>query len=157
MNKGQSSKRPRGHRGNGRRPNGGRNANFESSGPQGKIRGTAYQVIEKYQALGRDALTLGDRVAAENFFQHAEHYYRVMAANGGADQRGGRNLGGQQNRQALGEEQQPRIQDPQPAKEADVEKPAHVEVASGTAIEKEPKVKVEESSPDASEAEATTG
>ena len=84
MKQGQSPKRPRGHRGNGRRPSGGRNANFESSGPQGKIRGTAYQVIEKYQALGRDALTFGDRVAAENYFQHAEHYYRVMAANGGA-------------------------------------------------------------------------
>ncbi len=102
-------------------------------------------MIEKYQALGRDALTLGDRVAAENFFQHAEHYYRVMAANGGADQRGGRNSGVQQNRQAVGEEQQPRIQDPQLAKEADVEKPVHAEVASGAAIEKEPKGKGEES------------
>ena len=90
MKQGQSTKRPRGHRGNGRRPTGGRNSNFESSGPQGKIRGTAYQVIEKYQALGRDALTFGDRVAAENYFQHAEHYYRVMVANDGAEQRGAR-------------------------------------------------------------------
>ena len=78
MKPSQPTKRPRGHRGNGRRPNGGRNSNFESSGPQGKIRGTAYQVIEKYQALGRDALTFGDRVAAENYFQHADHFARVL-------------------------------------------------------------------------------
>lgn len=110
MKQGQSTKRPRGHRGNGRRPSGGRNSNFESSGPQGKIRGTAYQVIEKYQALGRDALTFGDRVAAENYFQHAEHYYRVMAANGGAEQRGGRNSSQQQNRPP----QQQGQQQPQP-------------------------------------------
>jgi len=153
MNKGQSSKRPRGHRGNGRRSNGGRNANFESSGPQGKIRGTAYQVIEKYQALGRDALTFGDRVAAENFFQHAEHYYRVMAANGGADQRGNRNSGVQQNRQVAGEEQQPRTQESQ---EVDVEKLVQVEAASEADAEKGPKVQAEESVPESSEAEATT-
>ena len=78
MKPSQPTKRPRGHRGNGRRPNGGRNSNFESSGPQGKIRGTAYQVIEKYQALGRDALTFGDRVAAENYFQHADHFTRIL-------------------------------------------------------------------------------
>ena len=83
MKQGQSTKRPRVHRGNGRRPSGGgRNSNFESSGPQGKIRGTAYQVIEKYQALGRDALTFGDRVAAENYFQHAEHYARLLIESG---------------------------------------------------------------------------
>ena len=99
MKPSQPTKRPRGHRGNGRRPNGGRNSNFESSGPQGKIRGTAYQVIEKYQALGRDALTFGDRVAAENYFQHAEHYYRVMVANGGLEQRNARPSGQQQHRQ----------------------------------------------------------
>lgn len=55
---------------------------FESSGPEGKIRGSAYQVIDKYQALARDALAAGDRIAAENYLQHAEHYYRVLAANG---------------------------------------------------------------------------
>ncbi len=95
----QPTKRPRGHRGNGRRPNGGRNSNFESSGPQGKIRGTAFQVIEKYQALGRDALTFGDRVAAENYFQHAEHYYRVMVASGELEQRSARPPNQPQNRQ----------------------------------------------------------
>ena len=88
--KSPNSKRPRGYRGNGRRPGfHGRGSNFESNGPEGKIRGTAFQVIEKYQALAQDALSAGDRIGAENFFQHAEHYYRVVAANGW-DQRGQR-------------------------------------------------------------------
>lgn len=83
MKQSQNPRRSRGHRG-GRRPGQqGRNTNFESNGPDGKIRGNAHQVIEKYQALGRDALTAGDRIAAENYFQHAEHYFRVMNANGG--------------------------------------------------------------------------
>lgn len=67
-------------RGNGKRHSG-RNNSFESSGPDGKIRGTAQQVFDKYQALGRDALSSGDRVAAEGFFQHAEHYFRIIAAD----------------------------------------------------------------------------
>jgi len=84
MKQSQNPRRTRGHRG-GRRPGqqGGRNTNFDSNGPDGRIRGNASQVIEKYQALGRDALLAGDRIAAENFFQHAEHYFRVMNANGG--------------------------------------------------------------------------
>ena len=55
---------------------------FESSGPSVKIRGNAYQVFERYIALAREAATSGDRIAAENFYQHAEHYFRVMNANG---------------------------------------------------------------------------
>lgn len=83
MKQTQNPRRTRGHRG-GRRPNQqGRNTNFDSNGPEGRIRGNASQVIEKYQSLGRDALLAGDRIAAENFFQHAEHYFRVMNANGG--------------------------------------------------------------------------
>ncbi len=80
----QNQKRSRNFRGNGRRPNfqQPRNSTFESSGPEGKIRGSAYQVIDRYQALARDALSAGDRVAAENYLQHAEHYYRVLAASG---------------------------------------------------------------------------
>lgn len=79
----QNPKRSRNFRGNGRRPNfQPRNSMFESSGPEGKIRGSAYQVIDKYQALARDALSAGDRIAAENYLQHAEHYYRVLMANG---------------------------------------------------------------------------
>lgn len=50
---------------------------FDSNGPDVKVRGSASQVAEKYLALARDALTSGDRIAAENYFQHAEHYFRV--------------------------------------------------------------------------------
>ena len=96
--KGPNTKRPRGYRGNGgngRRPGlHGRGSTFESNGPEGKIRGTAFQVIERYQALAQDALSAGNRIGAENFFQHAEHYYRVVTANGW-DQRGQRPQGQQ--------------------------------------------------------------
>lgn len=51
---------------------------FDSSGPEGKVRGTPQQIIEKYQALHRDAQLSNDRVAAENFAQHAEHYARML-------------------------------------------------------------------------------
>ncbi|WP_092886220.1 DUF4167 domain-containing protein [Roseicitreum antarcticum] len=52
---------------------------FDSSGPDGKVRGTPQQIIEKYQILARDAQLSNDRVAAENFLQHAEHYTRMLA------------------------------------------------------------------------------
>lgn len=52
---------------------------FDSSGPEGKVRGTPQQIIDKYQALARDAQLSGDRVAAENFLQHAEHYLRLLS------------------------------------------------------------------------------
>ncbi|MEF3047390.1 DUF4167 domain-containing protein [Pseudotabrizicola sp. L79] len=52
---------------------------FDSSGPEGKVRGTPQQIIEKYQVLARDAQLSNDRVAAENFLQHAEHYTRMLA------------------------------------------------------------------------------
>ncbi|PZQ99635.1 MAG: DUF4167 domain-containing protein [Cereibacter sphaeroides] len=52
---------------------------FDSSGPEGKVRGTPQQIIEKYQFLARDAQLSNDRVAAENFMQHAEHYTRMLA------------------------------------------------------------------------------
>ena len=81
-------KRQRG-RHNGRRPPQHHNPNipiraqtFDSSGPEVRIRGNAYQVLEKYLALARDAQSAGDRVAAENFYQHAEHYFRLINASG---------------------------------------------------------------------------
>lgn len=52
---------------------------FDSSGPEGKVRGTPQQIIEKYNQLARDAQLGNDRVAAENFQQHAEHYLRMLA------------------------------------------------------------------------------
>jgi hypothetical protein len=53
---------------------------YESNGPDVKIRGTANHVAEKYLQLARDAQTSGDPVSAENYFQHAEHYFRLIAA-----------------------------------------------------------------------------
>ncbi len=77
-------------RGRGRKPGGGGgggggnhnhgNRSLESNGPDVKIRGTAAQIYEKYAQYARDAQSGGDRVKYENYLQHAEHYYRVMAA-----------------------------------------------------------------------------
>ena len=63
------------------RPTGGNVVNrvFDSSGPEGKVRGTPQQIIDKYNQLARDAQLSNDRVAAENFQQHAEHYLRLLS------------------------------------------------------------------------------
>ncbi|WP_117196316.1 DUF4167 domain-containing protein [Rhizobium terrae] len=93
MRPGQQNKRGRG-RGNNNNNNGGggNNNNFnrkggnplsrtyDSSGPDVKIRGTAQHIAEKYAQLARDAQSSGDRVMAENYLQHAEHYNRIIAA-----------------------------------------------------------------------------
>ena len=65
---------------NNRNRSSGNNINrvFDSSGPEGKVRGTPQQIIEKYAQLTRDAQLSNDRVAAENFQQHAEHYARIL-------------------------------------------------------------------------------
>ena len=52
---------------------------FDSSGPEGKVRGTPQQIIDKYNQLARDAQLSNDRVATENFQQHAEHYLRLLS------------------------------------------------------------------------------
>lgn len=68
--------------GGGNNGGGGFNPNrvFDSNGPEVKIRGSAATVYEKYLQLARDANSSGDRVMAENYLQHAEHYYRIVAA-----------------------------------------------------------------------------
>ena len=68
------------NRNNGRRPNPGNVINrvFDSAGPEGKVRGTPQQIIEKYQSLAHDSQLSGDRVSAENFQQHSEHYARLL-------------------------------------------------------------------------------
>jgi len=68
-------------RGRGRRPQNNHNRSFDSTGPDIKIRGTASQVYEKYLQLARDASSSGDRVQAESYLQHAEHYYRIFMAS----------------------------------------------------------------------------
>lgn len=55
-----------------------RNQIFDSNGPDVRIRGTAYQVCEKYLALAKDASSSGDLVLAESYLQHAEHYQRII-------------------------------------------------------------------------------
>ena len=84
MRNGQNNKRMR-NRNNNNNNNNRRGQNpmtrvFESNGPDIKIRGTASHVAEKYVQLARDARSSGDPVAAENYYQHAEHYFRLIAA-----------------------------------------------------------------------------
>src|SRR5579864_8551042 len=84
MRNGQNNKRMR-NRNNNNNNNNRRGQNpmtrvFESNGPDIKIRGTASHVAEKYVQLARDAQSSGDPVAAENYYQHAEHYFRLIAA-----------------------------------------------------------------------------
>jgi len=77
--------RPSKSRSRGKRPNNNNrsmgsviNRVFDSSGPEGKVRGTPQQIIDKYLQLHRDAQLSNDIVAAENFQQHAEHYARML-------------------------------------------------------------------------------
>ena len=83
-----------------------RNHVFDSNGPDLRIRGTAQQLFEKYLQLGRDATSSGDRVMAEGYFQHAEHYFRIINAINQAQQQS------QPNGQANGHAAQP-VQPPQ--------------------------------------------
>ncbi|MDE2182145.1 MAG: DUF4167 domain-containing protein [Alphaproteobacteria bacterium] len=71
-----------GHNGGGGGGGGGFNPNrtFDSNGPEVKIRGSASHIYEKYLQLARDANASGDRIMAENYLQHAEHYFRILAA-----------------------------------------------------------------------------
>jgi hypothetical protein len=81
-------------RSRGRNNNGGgkkhmpqRNQTYDSNGPDIRIRGNAHQVLEKYLTLARDAHAQGDRIAAENYYQHAEHYFRVISSQNQANGR----------------------------------------------------------------------
>ena len=77
MRQGQQNCRGRGR---GRKPQNPLARSFESNGPDVKIRGTAAHIAEKYMSLARDALASGDMIAAESYFQHAEHYNRIIMA-----------------------------------------------------------------------------
>jgi hypothetical protein len=88
MRPGQHNKRSRGRNNNRRHGGGGGggqggnplNRVYESNGPDVKVRGTAQTVADKYLQLGRDAHSSGDTVMAESYYQHAEHYLRLLAA-----------------------------------------------------------------------------
>lgn len=121
MRQGQSGRRPRGRHHNGGHSgghNGGQNGGgqgngnnrprsaaalrhqtFDSNCVDLRVRGNAWQVHEKYQALARDAQASGDRVAAENYLQHAEHYYRIIEAINEATAAEQRSRGGNFNQQ----------------------------------------------------------
>ncbi len=94
MRTGPNNRRPRSRgNGNNRRHSSHRVQNFESSGPESKVRGNAHQLVEKYLQLSRDASSMGDRITAENFSQHAEHYFRMHMGNNAASD--GRQSGSQ--------------------------------------------------------------
>src|SRR5215813_9499808 len=76
----QQNRRMRGRNNNNRKGPNPLTRNYESNGPDVKIRGSAQQIAEKYATLARDAMSSGDRVMAENYLQHAEHYNRIIAA-----------------------------------------------------------------------------
>ena len=80
MRQNPNTRRSRGR--GGRKPGSSRSQVFDSNGPGARVRGNSSQIYEKYQQLARDASSSGDRIAAENFYQHAEHYYRLMEAAG---------------------------------------------------------------------------
>jgi hypothetical protein len=61
---------------------------LDSNGPGVKIRGSAHQIFERYLALAREAMTADDRIAAENLYQHAEHYFRLANASRDGSQQG---------------------------------------------------------------------
>jgi len=85
-------------RGRSRKPGNSLNRSYESNGPEVKIRGNASHIAEKYTNLARDALANSDPVMAENFFQHAEHYNRIVAVaqQNAIQQQAARNEEGQQ-------------------------------------------------------------
>jgi len=137
-----NGKRARGRSGR-RSGGGGPNINraYDSNGPSGKIRGTAAQLVEKYTALARDARAGRDRVLVENYYQHAEHYQRLVnefASTQPAQQPNrddqpnfddddetdgdSENVNGASASSAPGQEEQPTIDGPLPGDEAD-EKP----------------------------------
>jgi hypothetical protein len=81
MRPGNNNNNRRGRNRGPRKPHSGmpsKNQNFDGGGSDTRVRGNVYQVLEKYLQLARDAGVAGDRVAAENFLQHADHYYRVI-------------------------------------------------------------------------------
>ena len=85
MRPNHQNKRMRGRNRGGGGGGGGKGPNpltrsYESNGPDVKVRGTAQNIAEKYLQLGRDAQATGDHVQAESYFQHAEHYFRLIAA-----------------------------------------------------------------------------
>ena len=97
---------------------------FDSSGPEGKVRGTPQQIIDKYNQLARDAQLSNDRVATENFQQHAEHYLRLLSeAQREMDQR--REEQERQNRERQAERDRERVERQEREAEAQPDDPSN--------------------------------
>lgn len=127
-----------GHNNGGQRRGGGGGGNhggvtsrtqvFDSNGPDVRIRGTAWQVHEKYLALAKDAAAVGDHIMAENYLQHAEHYQRIINAFNESQapyvrDTGGTYEEGEQQAAATGEEPQP-LQVVRPSQQQQAQQPA---------------------------------
>jgi len=124
---------------------------FDSNGPEGRIRGNAHQVMEKYLALARDASSQGDRHAAENFYQHAEHYFRLINAyNQNNGQRRPQNLPTPAEDQAeiTGEDEDGEERRPMAAEEMPMEMAPQPEVIAEPVVEAAPEP-VAEAAPEA--------
>ena len=126
-------------RGRNRRNGGGhinRNTTLDSNGPDVRLRGNAFQLYEKYVSLGNDASAAGERISAEAYYQHADHYFRVYSAvTAASEERRGQN-GGAQNRdqsatpQAGQAQEQSQEQAQEQAQAAPAEQAAEAEVAA---------------------------
>lgn len=75
----RNSNRNNGNRNGNRRPQARLNQVYDSNGPEGRVRGTATQIVEKYTTLARDAGASGNKVLQQSFLQHAEHYQRILS------------------------------------------------------------------------------
>ena len=164
MKQSSNSRRSRG-RGVGKRQP--KNSNFDSNGPEVRVRGSAQQVYEKYLTLARDALAVDDRIASENYFQHAEHYFRILGAQetgenrenregggeGGRDNNRDNNRDGGLNQRGRGP-QQPVNQPEAVAEDAPV--PAEQPVVSDLAGAEQPSVEMPPQSGDAAPVEAAS-
>jgi len=79
MRNGTSNRRSRSRNNRGNKGGGtNRSTVYDSNGPEVRIRGTAFQISEKYEALAKDSRSTGDMVMAESYLQHAEHYQRII-------------------------------------------------------------------------------
>ena len=159
MRQGQQHKRMRGRGRKGPNP---LSRAYESNGPDVKIRGTALQVAEKYLQMSRDAQAAGDRVHSENLLQHAEHYFRIVAAaqaqsQAAQAQQPRAEEGGERQQQPVPNEQ-PSVgpSDPQPyvnGNGADPEAKPEVKSEAATAEAKQPEPDGEKPEAKAEEAE----
>ena len=156
QNQKQNRTRGRGRRpGSQHQPHFNRNTTFESNGPEGRLRGNAQQLYDKYIALAHDANAAGERVSAEAFSQFADHYYRVnQSIVQAAEQRRANDPRQQESRSGNGRAAEgggEDAEDNQQAEKADSEKPSPA--ASSAEPDASPAEKSEEDSTNAPEAE----